>query len=711
MLTTSPPKAVSTAVKEAIQSSYSAVLATQGFRPRGGQKHMIAAIARTLSSASNDMSEEDIEGQRFLVIEAGTGVGKTVAYLIPALISAMNQGKKLVVSTATATLQEQLLAKDLPTVVSAVSEPVQFGLVKGRRRYLCQANLDLVMHGGGSDAQISYFDEGHRGLTASAAKVYQELSEARRTQQWDGDRDHWPEAIADNQWYPITSDRRACTGPRCPDFEGCAFYEARDRVTELDCLIVNHDLILSDLGLGGGVILPNPEDCIYIFDEAHHLVDKARQHLSARIGLTQAAQSLDEMERGFAEIAALQTSANVLRDPCMKCAAAHARVGPPLTALIKQVKALESNKNSEILRFIAGVIEPELIGLCSDLLGPARKLLLEIEALQTELDRNAEKISLDRETMASIMALCGDWLARVEGWVTLLADWANGKSEQNTGSARWIRYSNLGGMELFSSPIKVGANLHESLWQRASSAVFTSATLGVAGDFRPLLADLGLPAEVPCESIPSPFDYANLGLLEICADAPDPTDNEAFEDYFSRLLEDAIDPQAGTLVLFSSIRQLENVRQMVRSGWMDQVLVQGDIGRAEIVRRHKERVDQGQGSTIFGLRSFAEGVDLPGNYCSHLIIARLPFSVPDDPVEATLAELVKARGGNPFTEISLPGAAVRLVQAVGRLIRSETDRGKITVADPRLANRRYSGYLRSALPPFKIVNRVVDKDE
>ncbi|MEN9464451.1 MAG: hypothetical protein RL217_632, partial [Pseudomonadota bacterium] len=227
-----------------------------------------------------------------------------------------------------------------------------------------------------------------------------------------------------------------------------------------------------------------------------------------------------------------------------------------------------------------------------------------------------------------------------------------------------------------------------------------SATLMALNSFNKLSFDTGLPAWSHYQRVPSPFDYAQLGELEVVPVHYEPNHPE-FQTELEQWLKARVNVAQATLVLFSSRLQLEATRDALIKDWFDVLLCQGFLAKAEIVRRHKERIDAGSGSVIFGLASFAEGIDLPGDYVRHVVIVKIPFAVPDDPIQAAISEWIEAQGRNPFMELTLPAASIRLIQACGRLIRTEQDHGRISILDNRLASKRYGSLLLDSLPPFK----------
>ena len=256
-------------------------------------------------------------------------------------------------------------------------------------------------------------------------------------------------------------------------------------------------------------------------------------------------------------------------------------------------------------------------------------------------------------------------------------------------------------IELCSSPILAASTLQQQLWERCFAAVLTSATLTALGQFDRFDMRNGLGDNAKFECVPSPFAYADNAELIVPSQAVEAGDAARHTEALIKALPDLVSDTEGTLVLFSSRRQMETVYEALQDDWPMPILMQGMFSKQETLNRHRERIDQGEGSVLFGLASFAEGVDLPGRYCEHVLIAKIPFAVPDDPVEASLAEWIERNKGNAFMEVSVPDAALRLVQASGRLLRKETDTGRITIFDRRLVSKRYGKRMLQSLPPFR----------
>ncbi len=298
----------------------------------------------------------------------------------------------------------------------------------------------------------------------------------------------------------------------------------------------------------------------------------------------------------------------------------------------------------------------------------------------------------------------GSWQARGE---KLLALWQRLRKDIQPDEmplACWLRLDELsaGGFDVSinASPIQAAKLLSERLWGQSYGVVLTSATLRTLGNFDSLRRDTGIPLEANCLAVAGAFDYPRAALLKVPRDAVEGNQVAAHSRYLIDNLASMVESHVGTLVLFSSRRQMKEVYAEVSRDLQSDVLMQGQFSNPEMLRLHRERVDRGDRSLLFGLASFAEGVDLPGNYCRHVVIVKLPFAVPNDPLQEALSEWVEARGGNAFFDIALPTASLRLTQACGRLLRTETDTGTVTILDRRIVSKRYGAQLLNALPPF-----------
>jgi ATP-dependent DNA helicase DinG len=663
---------------------------------------MIAHIANTLARCGDPGSG----ASAICAIEAGTGTGKTIAYAVAAIPIARALGKTLVISTATVALQEQLVLRDLPDLQRSGALAFSFALAKGRGRYACPARLDALVRGGADDAQLLLIGETVPAVNPEARALYREMFDAWREERWAGDRDSWPEAVPDARWIPATTDHHQCAGRRCSYVADCPFFSARADLDDADCIVANHDLVLADITLGGGTVLPPPEDTIYIFDEAHHLPEKACGHWSfqARIGL--AREQLADCARLAAALVAEPRAPEALRRHlapvpglCVEVDGLLAEAGALLHALLP---AAPRNAEGAIVHRLPHGLVPEPVAA---LAGTLHNALVTLgRALEDAEEDFAKLLEQGGTAMQERFAALGLMRARVARLAGLWRAWSLPDPPGEPPQARWISLAErraLEDLEVCVAPVLAASLLRERVWDRAAAAVLTSATLTALGTFDRLLLRTGLPADSVLASVPSPFDYHARACLVVPRLAADPGDPGAHTREVVRWLEEHIDLAEASLVLFASRRQMREVYDRIVLRLRDRVLLQDHFGKQELLRLHRARVDAGEGSAIFGLASFAEGIDLPGAYCRHVVIAKLPFAVPDDPVESALAEWVEARGGNAFMEIAVPDAALKLVQASGRLLRTEEDSGRITLLDRRVVTKAYGRRILDSLPPFR----------
>nr|WP_300314988.1 ATP-dependent DNA helicase DinG [Halomonas sp.] len=699
-------------LKSDIQGAYRRMLDGLELTPRYGQRLMIAEISRTLANIESDDAGKRVSDEHVCVLEAGTGTGKTLAYLLSALPVAQARGKRLVLATATVALQEQVLHKDLPSLQAHSGLSFHFALAKGRGRYICVAKLDQAMDGGEENPTLSLFEQSLDAVHGDDFKaLVKAMGEAYGNGRWEGDRDSWDASIDDAHWRRLTVDHRQCTNRRCGHFGACAFFRARRGLDEADVIVANHDLVLADLALGGGRVLPDPAECIYVFDEGHHLADKAIQHFTHRFSVGGTLRWLRNLKGSLTELntalGVQPTLGRLLATLPGMIEALEPRLGEAFALghqLAERPHGLVDDEEHAVHRFEMGQVAEGLRQHADGLVTMFAELCRSLETM-TDILRE----SLDPEK--------GTGLAKeqAEAWLPLLAllhgraleahalweAYARQDPANEPPWARWLSLERFQGepeLAFSASPVSAAHTLASSLWGRCYGAVVTSATLTALGRFERLQERAGLANRYRYQRLPSPFDYSRA-VLSVPKEARDPADREGHEQAIVDFVE-AIGTDEAALVLFSSRAQLRAVEKALSRERRDQVLAQDRLPKRELVERHRARIDAGEGSILFGLASFAEGIDLPGKYLTHVVITRLPFAVPDDPVGATLAEWIESQGGNPFMRISVPDASVKLVQACGRLIRKEADEGRITLLDRRVLTRRYGGALLDALPPF-----------
>ena len=706
---------LSQALKQEIQDAYSSLLSNKSLKPRRGQKEMIACIAKTLSAIERDGDDHRINDAGICAIEAGTGTGKTVAYTLAVLPIAKALGKKVVISTATVALQEQIIYRDLPDIAKHSGLRFRFALAKGRGRYLCLSKLDQLMN---VSSQDDIFATDSNAAPAPEENqidgvLYESMAKAMLTGEWDGDKDNWPGDLTPEQWQPLTSDSNQCTNRRCQHVAQCSFIKSRDYLSSVDCIVANHDLVMADLALGGGAILSNPEDTIYVFDEAHHLSDVALRHFAGQLRIHGAMSWVDQSIKSITETA--RNHSSFIRLLNRLDSLPHLLL--ELKQFYEQVKPLLEEHCSDLLpdlsnayqmphkRFENGEIPNELQILSATCATLTAKVVDEMMAahdmVNEALEDNDSGLSVGQ--LEVIYVSLGQMLSTAQRH---LGVWqAYTKDVEDVPDSRWIQLVEAGGFldfELCCSPLLASQALNQYLWHRCYGAILTSATLTALGEFHRLRMHTGLPSFAQTSVVLSPFNYSENAQFVVPKMQSEATDHLRHSDEIAAMLPNLLKDDQASLVLFSSRKQMNDVFELLDSRWQSFVLKQSDMSKQKLIEQHIQRVDDGgERSILFGLASFSEGIDLPGKYCTHVIIAKLPFSVPNNPVDAALAEWFEQQGKNPFMEISLPDASQRLIQACGRLIRTETDRGTITLLDKRIMTKRYGIRLLNTLPPFQ----------
>ena len=688
-----------------IRAAYQKLTESLDLVPRWGQRQMIAEVANALADPHAETP--------IAVVEAGTGTGKTIAYLVAALPIARARAKKLVVASATVALQEQLLFRDLPDVMKHSGLSFDAALAKGRGRYVCLLKLDHQLSDRGADPLIPLYPDEFLGAEEEVAgPMLDEMIQALGNGSWDGDLDAWPEQLSASVRRLITTDQSQCTGRRCPHIAQCSFFRAREGLEEADVIVTNHDLVLSDLRLGGGVILPAPEDSLYVFDEGHQLPAKCLNQFALRFHAGGTLQGLRDSERWLAASTEVWVAQGL-----------DERLIPGMTSLLADL-IQRSEDVAELLwhllppdeferaehRFPHGRIPADLSEQAAGLVAQWGQLNREATRLEAALDNNqsSRASSAEGATASSMdpdlnLANAQGLVARAEQQLAVWRTFADapGEGQPGDGWARWCHHRGTPQtIECQASPILPGELLHEVLWQRAAGAVITSATLSALGTFERFRERSGVPASARWKQVASPFDP---GRATFCVPAmtAEPGSQDAHTIELSEKLPALIANDQGVLILFTSRRQMEAVLEQIEPVLPHHVLVQDRMSKNRLLNKHRAHIDKGEPSAIFGLASFFEGIDLPGEYCRHVVIAKLPFAVPDDPIAAAHAELLEAQGRDPFMEISVPDAAQKLVQASGRLLRTEEDEGRVTLMDTRLISRRYGRSILDSLPAYK----------
>tara|TARA_R110000744_G_scaffold262275_4_gene376847 strand:+ start:7773 stop:9887 length:2115 start_codon:yes stop_codon:yes gene_type:complete len=695
-------------IKQVIRTSYKAIGENlTNFNPRKQQTFLIAEIAKTLAGDYDKV-------RKIITIEAGTGTGKSLAYALGSIPLALSRDKKVCIATATVALQEQLVDKDLPFLKKHSGLDFNFTLAKGRQRYVCRQKLAQAVANDDSPQAGFTFAEKPQ---ASDIRTLNKMHKALNDNTWPGDIDAWPEPINHHIWQQIQADKHSCL-KHLSDHSHCPFHKARESMEAADVVVVNHSLLLADLELGGGRILSAPEDTFYIIDEAHHLPKVTRDHSSATLTIKGAIDWLSKLQETGDKIAALVKSNSAI-SPSIKLADDCQDILSDMQKVLsfidnnRSIYFHQSSSNSPLkqsqnqalqYRFENGIVPKSLKNWAEDLTDSSKKCLAHLNKLYNLLMESVKDGDTQMYLAEPLLAESGFMIQRLENFNSLWQMYAKTDSEKGAPMARWLEQieGKRSDYLISGSPIEVGFTLEDMLWSKCEGAVLCSATILALNSFDHFRRQAGLRTDdgSQYQKVDSPFDYQNNAQLIVPKMQYEPS-ADAFTDELIAKLPEQIKRGKATLVLFSSYWQMDKVVTALREQTKLSILVQGEQSRQKIIETHKALCDKKQDSIIFGTQSFSEGLDLPGDYLTNVIITKLPFSVPSSPVEEAQAEYITAKGGNPFMSISVPETSKKLIQATGRLLRNEKDHGVIVLMDRRLVNKRYGKDLLNSLPPFK----------
>ncbi|NAZ85061.1 ATP-dependent DNA helicase [Kineococcus indalonis] len=624
-------------------------------RELGGQRREgQARMARAVTDA--------VRGRRHLLVQAGTGTGKSMAYLVPAVAHAVHRSSRAVVTTATLALQAQVVERDLPRLARALApalgrEPT-WELLKGRANYLCRNKLD----GGFPEEEAALFDldapgAGDAGRLGREVVRLREWAATTRT----GDRDELEPGVSDRAWRQVSVTARECLGPqRCPVAAECFSERVRARAREVDVVVTNHAMTAIDALEGSGQLLP--EHDLLVVDEAHELADRLTAVATAELSAAGVAAASRRLRRAAGVVSEGLDDAGVALEAALEQAAPGRleRWPAPLADAVTAVRDTARTALSDLRTATEGAAREE----DAEARGARHLARAAVQEVFTVAERLAEASAHD------------------VAWVGAAAPGGRAPS-------------------LHVAPLSVAGLLRERLFTDRT-VVATSATLTLGGSFEPVARSFGLRSAAGDEApwtgvdVGSPFDYARQGILYVARHLPPPGRAglpAAVLDELAALLDAA---GGRTLGLFSSRRAAEEAAAGVRERTGRTVLCQGEDRLPRLVRRFTDEV----ATSLFGTMSLWQGVDVPGPSCQLVVIDRIPFPRPDDPLMAARARAVDAAGGNGFLSVSAAHAAVRLAQGAGRLVRASGDRGVVAVLDPRLATARYGGFLRESLPGF-----------
>lgn len=612
----------------------------EGFRPRQSQTDMARAVADAIQSRGT------------LLAEAGTGTGKTFAYLVPALL----WGGKVIISTGTKNLQDQLFLRDIPIVRQAMNAPVTVALLKGRANYLCHFHLERTQQNGRltSRDDVGYLRDISRFIKTTSSGDKAELSR-----------------VPENAliWNLVTSTRDNCLGAECTYYQDCFVMKARKEAQQADVVVVNHHLFFADVALkdtGVAELLPTANTVI--FDEAHQLPDTATLFFGDTVSTSQV----------------MELCRDVLAEGLT-----HARDGADWGAVVSTVE-----KAARDLRL---TFPSEGSRLALEQIAQSSPFFPALEHLKSMLKQLAEVLSSQAEraeTIEQCRVRTIEITAQLEAWNNV------GLVDEHAAKVLWVEAFSQA-LQLHQTPLSIAPIFSKQREGPPRAWIFTSATLAVKNDFSHYTDQLGLSDE-PAKSWPSPFDYANQALLYVPSHLP-PPNSPGYTDAVVDAALPVIEAAGGrAFVLCTTLRAVKRVAERLREIFEQKkynwpLLVQGELGRTELLSQFRASGN----AVLVGSQSFWEGVDVRGDALSVVIIDKLPFAPPDDPVLAARIAEMEKRGLNGFMNHQLPEAIINLKQGAGRLIRDENDRGVLMICDSRLISKPYGRRIWQSLPPFK----------
>ncbi|HTT04025.1 MAG TPA: ATP-dependent DNA helicase [Steroidobacteraceae bacterium] len=617
--------------------------ALPGYRPRPVQERMAAHVQAALQSRAT------------LLVEAGTGTGKTYAYLIPALLS----GLRVLISTGTRTLQDQLFHRDLPLLAAAIGRPARVALLKGRSNYLCLARLADV----GRQAELVPVSADSRQMPPTSLLEWAQASR-------DGDLAQMPELGDEHPWRArLTSTRESCAGNRCDEYARCHVFAARRAALDADIVVVNHHLLLADMALkedGFGDLLPSAD--AVIFDEAHQLPDLASEFFGVSVSTRALELLLTDLKQA------------------LRLGSAHS---PALVRLARELPT-ELQLALQAARAVLGAGRDSERHVAWEELPPQAETSL--QALQAALDALQGALGELQGADPAIESLVPRTAAHAGALRQIL--------EPEIAGARSAS-ADARGVALRLLPYDIAERFCSYRRQTPAAWIFTSATLAVGGNFSHFAGRLGL-SDCQTLCLASPFDYARQGLLYLPRGLPEPAQPGYIEALMQACLPLIEAAGGGAFLLFTSHRALRQAAAWL-AGTLAQrlpLLVQGDAPRELLLRRFRASAN----AVLLGSASFWEGVDVQGEALRLVIIDKLPFASPEDPVVRARVQYLQEQGENPFRDYQLPEAVLALKQGVGRLIRSESDCGVVMIGDPRLLSRAYGRLFLASLPPMPITH-------
>lgn len=594
-----------------------------------------------------------------------------------------------------------------------------FKVALGRNRYLCRRDVETVAVGSPpARSEDTLFDsqEPVEKVSGADAELLERMIENYDNKSWDGVMDNWPvkgEVIASTLWNKVNCKSGTCTKRICPYFEECAFHNARKTLDTIDVIIANHALTMTSLANGGNV-LPPAEDAIWVIDEAHHIPKQFRSSFEQKVTIEGSLSWLKKVSQAVSKLSMVhgqEISQSIVKDgkeldDVVKGCVEELRSVTDM--LLANCNFSSDYSQEQIYRFKDGLLPSVLDTSLSNLSTLSGKINRCVSAHTSKLQESLEKRKIpSTPAIEKILSESNRLQAHTESFADM---WQMFTKIEQKGSAiaKWVSCGGNGRPDLsFNAvPISVGKELEDTLWSKAAGAVLTSATVTSLGNFDRFMLEAGLSANDGTQycRVSSPFDYQKQAKLIIPPMKVEPTakNEEQHTLEIVHFTGQMAQKHKAILMLFTSYRQLNRYIELVSPELKADMLIQGQDTRPNLIRRHKERIDNGLKSILVGVASLGEGLDLPREYLTCVGIAKIPFANFKEPVDEAESEFISKNGGNPFFELSLPEASAKLIQQVGRLIRSADCSGEVLIFDRRLSSKKYGAQLIDSLPPFTL---------